>query len=96
MNTVLYGLYRPEDGGEVLVLIVCLRLLLLTEELVLSLEEGQLLSQLTVCGDVTFTDCRHPPHGLEDLFDNVVLGSERKLLADSCENVVSKKKQILT
>ena len=48
-----------ENAGEEFVLIAGLRLLLLTEALVLSLQELQLLSQFPVRGDVTLTDWSH-------------------------------------
>ena len=48
-----------ENAGEEFVLIVSLGLLLLTEDLVLSLQEPQLLSQFSVSGDVTLTNWSH-------------------------------------
>ena len=48
-----------ENAGEEFVLIASLGLLLLTEGLVLGLQELQLLSQFPVRGDVTLTDWSH-------------------------------------
>ena len=58
-NTVVDITERVENAGEEFVFIAGLGLLLVTEDLVLGLQELQLLSQVPVSGDVVLTDWSH-------------------------------------